>query len=63
MKMNGKSNGLGLYISKSICKALGGDLVCESSLGLGSTFILTIAMRRINDQLKVNDLDSNLLVN
>jgi PAS domain S-box-containing protein len=34
--------GLGLSISRDLARALGGELVAESELGLGSTFTLTI---------------------
>jgi signal transduction histidine kinase len=34
--------GLGLTISRQIARLMGGDLRCESQLGEGSLFILTI---------------------
>ena len=37
-----KGNGLGLFISKGIVEAHGGDLQVESMLGEGSTFSFTL---------------------
>jgi PAS domain S-box-containing protein len=34
--------GLGLAISKQLATLLGGDVTCQSSLGMGSTFTLTV---------------------
>ena len=34
--------GLGLYLSKEICRKLGGDIVCKSQKGIGSTFTIKI---------------------
>ena len=41
-KMNPNGHGLGLYISKNICKALGGDLKVSSKQGQGATFTMTM---------------------
>jgi signal transduction histidine kinase len=39
---NEHSTGLGLFIVKKLVKALHGNIYCESTLGQGATFILTI---------------------
>ena len=36
--------GLGLIISKSICEKLGGSIHVYSQLGVGTTFVFTIAL-------------------
>ncbi|MFN0186404.1 MAG: ATP-binding protein [Aquabacterium sp.] len=35
--------GLGLTLSRQMARAMGGDVVCESTLGMGSTFMVTVA--------------------
>lgn len=42
--MNTNGLGLGLYLSKEICRKLDGDLVCESMLGIGSTFTIKLPL-------------------
>lgn len=44
-KMNPNRNGLGLHISRNICRALGGELTFKSSVGFGSTFIMKLACK------------------
>ena len=46
--MNPTGNGLGLYISRKICRALGGDLLVTSKVGKGTTFSMTINMYLVN---------------
>ena len=43
--MNPSGNGLGLHISRNLCRALGGDLLVASKIGEGSTFTLTIGKK------------------
>jgi len=38
--------GLGLSISRQICMAMGGQLHCDSRVGIGSTFSFTLALPR-----------------
>lgn len=40
--MNPSGNGLGLHISRNICRALGGDLTVRSKIGVGSSFKMTL---------------------
>ena len=36
--------GLGLTIARELARAMGGDIVCHSAVGVGSTFSLTVGM-------------------
>jgi len=46
----GEGTGLGLWITDSIVRAHGGTLTCESQLGVGSTFSVTLPLRPSGDQ-------------
>ncbi|HEX8436125.1 sensor histidine kinase, partial [Archangium sp.] len=41
-KHSRESLGLGLYVARQIARAHGGDLTVESTLGVGSRFILRL---------------------
>lgn len=45
-KHKGKASGLGLAISREIARALGGDIVVESTIGKGSIFTFTFKDRK-----------------
>lgn len=38
----GEGSGLGLYISRNLARAMGGDIVVDSALGQGARFVLTL---------------------
>jgi signal transduction histidine kinase len=42
LKPRGEGTGLGLYISKMLINKLGGDITCDSTIGEGSVFIVTL---------------------
>jgi PAS domain S-box-containing protein len=48
LKQNKFGTGLGLFISKQIVEAHGGSLTVKSQLGIGSTFTITIPVKKIS---------------
>ena len=47
VKMNPNGNGLGLYMSKQICIAAGGDLKLTSQHMVGSSFSFKMAVKKL----------------
>jgi signal transduction histidine kinase len=46
MRRTSGGAGLGLAISRTLARLMDGDLTCRSALGQGSTFTLTVSLRR-----------------
>jgi two-component system, sensor histidine kinase len=42
--------GLGLNITRAICRHMGGDVACRSELKIGSVFTVTLPLERLRDQ-------------
>jgi signal transduction histidine kinase len=42
----GSGTGLGLYLSRGIARAHGGDLICDSRAGQGATFTLSVPLKQ-----------------
>lgn len=45
-RLGEKSSGLGLFLTKKAAALIGADLKCESTVGKGTTFIVTLAERQ-----------------
>jgi Histidine kinase-, DNA gyrase B-, and HSP90-like ATPase len=50
-EFNKEGVGLGLAVSRSIARALGGDIKVQSTEGIGSIFTLVLPMREANEEL------------
>ncbi|AAU38337.1 ATP-binding protein [Basfia succiniciproducens] len=63
-KHKAAGSGIGLAISKSIARLMNGDLVVESEIGKGSTFILTIQADEVSKPVSdgTADLDLSLSI-
>lgn len=55
--------GLGLSISKQLAEKLGGDIVCESEKGVGSTFTVTISTGGVLNPELIYEVDKTEMVN
>jgi signal transduction histidine kinase/CheY-like chemotaxis protein/HPt (histidine-containing phosphotransfer) domain-containing protein len=49
--------GLGLSISRQLAEKMGGDIVCDSMQGVGSTFTATISIGNIDDPELIYDMN------
>ena len=61
-KTDNKGLGLGLAISKSYVQMLGGTINVDSKLGFGSTFEFSIPFIYNQDNIDLNNLDSNIII-
>lgn len=61
-KTDNKGLGLGLAISKSYVQMLGGTIKVDSKLGFGSTFEFSIPFIYNQDNIDLNNLDSNFAI-
>ena len=66
-KMNPHSNGLGLSISKTIAKCLGGDLTVSSELGVGSCFTFSVradvvSPSSLSNVMQLNTAEARILM-
>jgi signal transduction histidine kinase len=48
-ELNTQGIGLGLHISKMIVQQLGGEIICKSKYGFGSSFTFLIALDKVED--------------
>lgn len=52
--------GLGLSISKQLAEIMGGDIVCETKLGEGTTFTVTISIGEIHEPELIYEMEEKL---
>ena len=62
-EINTRGIGLGLYICKMITKQLGGDIVCESVLGVGTTFTFVVKLATIDEAQLDSESDHAIISN
>lgn len=48
-ELNTQGIGLGLHISKMIVQQLGGEIICKSKYGFGTSFTFLIALDKVED--------------
>ncbi len=51
-EINTQGIGLGLHISKMIVQQLGGEIICRSKFGHGTSFTFLISLDKIEDSNK-----------
>ena len=62
-EVNTRGIGLGLNICRMITKKLGGDIGCESVLGVGTTFTFTVKLATINQAQPELESDDGIISN
>ena len=62
-EVNTRVIGLGLNICRMITKQLGGDIGCESVLGVGTTFTFTVKLATINQAQLELESDPGIISN
>ena len=51
-ELNTQGIGMGLHVSKRICQELGGDIVCRSQFGKGTSFTFLVCLGSLSDQIQ-----------
>ena len=62
-KLNPNGNGLGLYMSKQICIAAGGEMMVTSQPAFGSNFSFTMVVKPVPKLSEENDTTSSAISN